>query len=249
ISDASGETLAQLAEHLGYDAISERPGVEPSFWKPGFFRLFVTHLAKDRALATTLQERLETFGISAFVAHKDIAPTAEWQDEILLALNTTDALVALLTPGFHESSWTDQEVGFVMGRGLLTVAVTLGETPYGFIGRLQAFSGTGKSEQALATEIFEAFVKNKQTKRRMASAVLTLFEQSYSFQVAKRNVALLEQIDYWEPQFEERIRRAIADNGQVRDSFGVPNRAYSVIRKWAPTKDDDAVQIEEIPFE
>jgi hypothetical protein len=33
----------------------------------------------------------------------DIEPTRKWQDEIELALSTADALVAMLTPGFHES--------------------------------------------------------------------------------------------------------------------------------------------------
>ena len=28
-------------------------------------------------------------------------------------------LVALLTPDFHESKWTDQEVGFAIGKGVL----------------------------------------------------------------------------------------------------------------------------------
>ncbi len=218
---------------------------EPELWEPGFFRVFPSHLAKDKDYATELQSRLANFNISTFVAHKDITPTREWQDEIELALSTADALVALLTPGFHESLWTDQEVGFVMGRGLLAVAIRLGEEPYGFMGRLQAFQGQDKPTKDLAREMCEAFIRNKQTKKSMTHAILNRFEQSHSFDDAKRTMQLLEGIDYWEHQFEERITRAVEQNSQIEHSFGVPDRAHKLIQKWAP----DTVEPEDIPFE
>ena len=96
----------------------------------------------------------------------------------------------------------------------------------------EIFQGT-MTEEELAREIFQAFVKNKQTKRRMALALLKRFEDSYSFVNAKDNMSLLEEIDYWEPQFEERIRRAIESNDQISKSWGVPRRAESLIRNWA----------------
>ena len=161
VSNAPGETLAQLAAHLGYDIAYERSVVEPDFWEAGHFRLFACHLAEEKDYATKLQLELNSFHISTFVAHKDITPTREWQEEIELALNTADALVALLTPGFHESFWTDQEVGFAMGRGVLAVAIRLGEEPYGFISRLQAFQGEGKTEKELAREIFQVFLTSR----------------------------------------------------------------------------------------
>jgi len=42
-----------------------------------------------------LQSSLRRFGISAFVAHVDIDPTKEWQDEIEAALFSMDALAAI----------------------------------------------------------------------------------------------------------------------------------------------------------
>ena len=232
LDDAPNETLVDLAAHLGYDNAHERPGVEPDFWKVGHFRLFASHLAEDKDYATQLQLELSRFYISTFVAHKDINPTREWQEEIELALSTADALVALLTPGFHASLWTDQEVGFAMGRGLLAVAISLGEEPYGFIARLQAFQGIGKTVEELAREMFQAFLRNKQTKRRLTLAFLNRFENSHSFDNAKENMSLLEGIDYWELHFEERIRKAVDSNYQLRKAWGVPERAESLIRKW-----------------
>jgi hypothetical protein len=250
ISDASSNALIQLATHLDIEDLrGERPGVEPSFWIQGYFRLFASHLAHEKEYATRLKESLEQYGISMFLAHKDIVPTNEWQNEILLALKTTDGLVALLTPRFHESEWTDQEVGFVLGRNLLAVAVMLGESPYGFIGRLQAFAGVGKSEEDIAEGIFAALLKNKQTKQRMAHAVVTLFEQSNNFKSAIRNVGLLARIEHWETQFEDRIKNAISSNNQVRDAYRVPDRANQTIQKWAPPSKEAVVDPEDVPFE
>jgi len=233
VSDADNEILSQLAAHLGYDIAYERSIVEPDFWEAGHFRLFASHLVDEKVYATNLQTELKNFHIATFVAHKDITPTREWQEEIELALNTCDALIALLTPGFHKSFWTDQEVGFAMGRGVLAVAIRLGDDPYGFISRLQAFQGQGKSEKELAREIFKVLLNNKQTKRRMTHALLNRFENSYSFANAKDNMGLLEEINYWESQFEDRIRKAVESNSQIKESFGVPGRTSRLIKKWA----------------
>ena len=143
-----------------------QPNVQAAFSSPDHFGLFLSHLATYKKFASELQQVLEQYGIVAFVAHKDIDPTAEWQNEIELALSTCDALVALLHPGFHESKWTDQEIGFVMGRPMPVFSIFLGETPYGFIGKTQAFNGAGKTPIALAREIFDAFRRTSRPKTR-----------------------------------------------------------------------------------
>lgn len=130
------------------------------------FRVFLSHLAANKVVAAKLQEACLEFGISCFVAHNDIEPTQEWQTQIETALATSDALVALLHPEFHASNWTDQEIGYAMGRGLPVYSVRFGQDPYGFIGRFQAFTAKGKNPLALAQELFESFRKNKQTHSR-----------------------------------------------------------------------------------
>src|ERR1043165_320621 len=111
-----------------------------------------------------------------------------------MALSTCDSLVALLHDNFHASNWTDQEIGFAMGRGVPTFAVRLGATPYGFIGRFQAFNGVKKAPSQLARELFDCFRNNKQTKKQMAEAVVSLFEASNSFADAKERIGFLEEI-------------------------------------------------------
>jgi nucleoside 2-deoxyribosyltransferase len=234
IEEASDQSLIDLAQHVGFQfEDATRPRVEPPFWRKGMLRLFVSHLAAHRTVAAELQEILLDFGVSSFIAHNDIEPTEDWQTQIETALATCDALVALLHPGFHASNWTDQEIGFAMGRGVPAFAVRFGQDPYGFIGRFQAFNGNNKTVLALARELFDAYRKNKQTQRRMSEVLVGLFEESGSFADAKTRIGLLEELEVWEPSFSTRIRSAVNGNRQVSGSWGVPDRVAALVKKRA----------------
>lgn len=158
IKDAPDKTLAALGEHCGVFVKGKPSELTPSFWQDGYLRLFISHINKHRRFAGRLQQALMKYGISSFVAHKDIAPTKAWENEIITALETCHALIALMHPDFHASSWTDQEIGYAMGRGVVVCSVMIGEKPYGFINRYQAFSAEDDKDAIpiLAQEIFEA---------------------------------------------------------------------------------------------
>lgn len=232
IEKAGDEVLMTLGRHVGYEAEKCPARVDPPFWRSGYLRLFICHLATFRGEAAALQEQLLLYGVSSFVAHNDIEPSAEWQNEIETALATADALIALMRPGFHASSWTDQEIGYAMGRSLAAFSVRLGEDPYGFIARFQAFDGNNKEPSALAREIFDVFRKHKQTRRRVAEALAVQLENSESFAAAKRNIGLLEEATFWQASFNERLRSVAQSNGQVAEAWGVPARIDRLIDKW-----------------
>ncbi|MGQ3685485.1 MAG: toll/interleukin-1 receptor domain-containing protein [Candidatus Loosdrechtia sp.] len=232
IENADDEKLLELAHHVGIEVGRGPVGIDPPFWKDGHLRIFLSHLAEHRAFAGSLKEELDSYGISCFVAHDDIEPTTEWEDQILLALSTCEVLVALLHSGFKSSNWTDQEVGFCMGRGIPSFSIRFDQDPYGFIGRFQAFNGVRKDPDVLAQEIFDKLRTHKQTKRRMAEIIVSRFENSYSFQNAKSNMSLLEDLEVWNPGFSQRIRDAVNSNSQVSGSWGVPGRVETLCKKW-----------------
>ena len=87
-----------------------------------------------------MNEELRQIGIDGFVAHVSIEPDAEWQEEIEHALLSCDVLVGLLHPGFSASYWTQQEVGWALGRGIPVQMIRLGEDPVGFRAKRQARS-------------------------------------------------------------------------------------------------------------
>jgi hypothetical protein len=107
-----------------------------------YFKLFISHLSNHKKKASDLQKVLKRYGISSFVAHEDIEPSKEWQNEIENALHTMDALTAILMDGFKESNWCDQEIGFALGKGVLIIPIKKDINPYGFIGKYQAIQAT-----------------------------------------------------------------------------------------------------------
>ena len=82
----------------------------------GGFLIFLSHKAEVKKEVQALKDGLEEYGVEAFLAHSDIFPGTEWQEEILGALEEMDAFVPVLTKGFNDSPWTDQEVGFAISK-------------------------------------------------------------------------------------------------------------------------------------
>jgi len=238
LRQGTDEQLSSLAQHVGFGAdggVSPRRE-DPSFWRSGLLKVFVSHLATHREYAEELQAELVGYGISCFIAHNDIEPTQEWQTQIETALATCDALVALLHKDFHTSNWTDQEIGFAMGRGVPVYSVRFGQDPYGFVGRFQAFNGNNKSPKMVAKELFDAYLKSKQLQGRMGEVLVTLFEESRSFAAAKDHIGYLEDLETWDAAFSKRITTAVKNNGQVSGSFGVPKRVDALVKLWKKAK-------------
>jgi len=98
-----------------------RPGNRSLIRSHGYFRLFLSHVSAHKSADAYLKSELQSQAIIVFVAHEDIVPSSEWQNETELALGSMHALTALLTPDFHPSNRTDQETGFVLGRDNLVI--------------------------------------------------------------------------------------------------------------------------------
>jgi hypothetical protein len=223
LSDAKDAPLLDLAKHLGVASQLET-AQEPAFWGKNSARVFLSHLATMKVETTEFREELARYGISAFVAHEDIEPTKEWQTEIESALSTMDGLIALLAPGFKESSWCDQEVGVAIGRQLPIISVRLGFDPYGFIGKYQALQGTGKDKRTLAREVFDIFIQNPIIGPKITTALVQMLKNSFSFDESKRLIARIEQSAYLTSKHTSVMKEAIESNGQVSSSWGVPEK-------------------------
>jgi hypothetical protein len=231
IRGARDETLIALGSHLGYQSVSPSLNSPLSFWTENHFRLFISHVAKWKKEASALQRALKDFYISGFVAHVDIEPTKEWQDEIEKALQTCDALVALLTPDFHASLWTDQEIGAAIGRGVFILPLRYGQDPYGFIAKYQALTLQNDLWSWHAKEIFKSLANNPSTHSRIAECVLSAFEQSGSWEGTRGLMGLLEEFKSLDHPQLERILATIDSNLKVKDSWGVPGRARALVQR------------------
>lgn len=231
LSEAKDEPLLELAKHLGLASQLETP-YEPSFWENTEARIFLSHLAKNKVETSKLKDYLENYGISAFVAHEDIEPTREWQTEIESALSTMDALVALLSPGFKESNWCDQEVGVAIGRQLPVIAVRQGLDPYGFIGKYQALQGAGKPPEKLAREIFELLHEIPGVGQKITSALVSQLVNSRSFDESKKLIALIQKSKFVTSKHAAAMKEAAEKNDQVSYSWGVPEQINQIVQQF-----------------
>lgn len=213
LSTASPELLISIAQDLDFESLpNEAVRKTPTHWRTGQFRLFLSHLAIFKVQASALQSVLNNYAISSFVAHEDIEPAKEWQDEIEASLHSMDALAALLTDGFKDSNWCDQEVGVAVGRDVLIIPVRKGVDPYGFIGKYQGIQGEGKTIGEVATAIFNTLISVPKTRTKMIRCLCNAVSQSTDIDDALERLKILSGIEGLPEEELEQLRSVVTDN-------------------------------------
>ena len=190
--------------------------------------VFISHLHTRRQLAHNIRTGLEKYGIAAFVAHDDIEPMAEWQNEIQQALRDMDLLVALLSPGFENSAWTDQEVGAAVGRNIPVVPVRLGRDPYGFIGRYQGLTVDPDAENAGEQIADFAFSELLRTNSG-AVIYIELLSASESYAMSNDLANYLPRLTELLPDQEEALVEAFNRNSQVSQAWHIKDQIIQVL--------------------
>jgi hypothetical protein len=182
-------------------------------WGDDGFRVFLSHKSEVKKETAALKDGLQLFGISCFVAHEDIHPTKAWQDEIENALASMDGFVALMTDNFHDSDWTDQEVGYAVATGVPIIAVRLGKDPYGFIGKFQALSSTWP---AAVENVVKIFIKND----RMLSAYIQALRNCPNWHAGNTLARALPSLERITAAHVDALVTAYNDTSELRGSFG-----------------------------
>lgn len=185
-------------------------------------RLFISHKSENKLFAKEISKELGRHGFASFVAHDDIKPSMKWLSAIEFALGTMDGLLALLTPNFRVSEWTDQEIGFAVCRQVPLISVRLGMDPYGFMGENQAVLEGGKEPGDLAKEIAETFfrIKNPNVDGELRiNAYLWRLRRAGSFATANSLFEILSEFENLSAEHERRLVDIFNTNSQVNRSF------------------------------
>jgi len=188
-------------------------------WEPSKYCVFLSHKVEVKKEVAELKNSLKIYGVTSFVAHEDIRPTKEWQNEIEYALQTMDAFIALLTEDYHKSDWTDQEVGYALCRGVPIISLNLGKNPYGFIGKFQALKHNWK-EAPLA--IAKILIRHS----KMVDAYINAVCECSSFDEGNKLSQLLPSLekDILSMSQIDRIIEAYNNNDQVKGCYGFNGR-------------------------
>ena len=216
-------------------------------WPQNRFRLFLSHISKYKVSVSRLRDELELRGVAAFVAHQAIKPSWEWQHEIELALRSMHALVALITDDFHKSLWTDQEVGWALGRGVTVVPVRiLRKNPYGFMGKVQGVTGDLEDPEALATAIVNGLLANSQTHGEMRRAIVHTLCHADSFLAALAVRDHISEITDFTQEEKAALWKACEENDQVHKAYKVADVIYETIGEPKSAAKDDGAN--DLPF-
>lgn len=212
----------------GSGSASELTADREAIWTPGYFRLFLSHVSSLKKKTLALRKALANYQIAAFVAHADVTPTKEWQLQIELALRSMDGLVALLSEGFSRSNWTDQEVGYALGKGIFVLPIRVDVDPYGFLAKIQALSGKGKRPSALAGDIFALLSQQSATTQRLADCLVTRLQYAGSFRSVNEAIRLLERLPKLNAEQRERLSAAASINLEIGKTDGAEGRLVAL---------------------
>ena len=182
-------------------------------WQPEMFRLFISHKTEDKMNVSSFKSQMKVYGIDCFVAHEDIEPTTRWADEIENALFSMDACIAIMTPNYHESFWTDHEVGCAYGRHVPVLAARMGKDPYGLIGRFQGLSSTWDE---LPIKTMKYLLQYTQAKDSYINAI----NKCDSYDHGNMLALMFPNIKSFTEKQLERLIDAWITNSQARDSYG-----------------------------
>ena len=203
-----------------------------SIWQHGMVRLFISHRDEHKAVANELAEALESYGISSFVAHDSIEPMAIWQTEIQKGLESMEIMLAFVTDDFHDSVWTNQELGFALGRNIPIVPLKLqGQDPEGFIAKQQALKWSYDNIAEAAPQIYDILANRLGNRERLQTSLIRAFVNSPNFHETRRRFDRMRNVvsKVSGEEFEE-IVAGFQDNSQLHNAIYLTNRRQRLIQ-------------------
>lgn len=215
------------------------------FWKEGYLRVFISHLSTNRERMSALKAGLSNWGVSAFIAHEDIKSSREWRDEVEAGLETMDVLVAVVEPGFKESDWCSQEVGYALGRKVDIIPLRAGLDPFGFFGKYQGIQIKGKLPDRVANEIVQALLN----KPKHRTQLLQCIAKALSSLSSTKKIELLRILDSWSVTTEGQTK-AVLEQASLSE-FERNSLADMIIKVGAfkqPLPTNDEADFDDIPF-
>lgn len=241
ISEGSDDNLSQLHSYLmGEDAGPDQPA---GSWSTANVSVFLSHTHPNRHFVGLVKYSLGYFGVSAFVAHDDIEPSKQWRDVIKEALRSCHAFVAFLHPGFHESKWCDQEVGYALATNSVMIPVRLGEGRRdNFLADFQDIVPAHENAPWVARRIVDTLLADPRTRDGTIRALAEGLVDSPNFEKTRELYELLAQQVRIEPEQLRRLEYAVQSNRQVYDAIGprtsesrpIPDLIKELVAKHEP---------------
>lgn len=199
-------------------------------------RIFVSYSNEDRKNVGSLKKSLENLGFEVFIAHDDINPRSEWQEEIIKNLQRCDVFIPYLSNDFKNSKWTDQETGIAFAGDKLIISLQVDVPPYGFIGKYQGLkiclNNYGRFDfDETAEKIANTIITDEKFKEGMKEFAINSLLNSGDFSEANARVKLLKYFEYTKEEIN-RICEGILKNNQVYAAYKAKNILREILEKY-----------------
>ena len=118
-----------------------------------------------------------------------------------------------------------------IGRQVPIISIRMGMDPYGFIGKYQGLSGTNKSSDTLALDVYELLWANPSLKGKLTESLVMKFEKAGSFQHANKLMGFVAKIESASPEIIDRLEKAPQGNRQVLEANNVKKMLPQLLRR------------------
>lgn len=196
-----------------YRVFVESATASADFWVDGYLKVFVSHLSANRIKMSAMKASLACWGVSAFIAHEDIEASREWRDEVEAGLETMEVLVAVVEPGFKDSDWCTQEVGFALGRKVDIIPLRAGLDPFGFFGKYQGIQVKKRYPEDVSRDIVQLLLKKPKHRAKLLQSIGKAFPKLHS----DKKIELIETLDSWSVTTNEELR-AVLEQSALSDT-------------------------------
>jgi hypothetical protein len=179
---------------------------------------FISYSSEIKRTAGRIKSYLDRYGFNCFLAHEDIPPQTVWPEKILYALKKCDLFIPLLTEGFTNSFYCQQETGFAYCHKVEILPILISEKPMGMIANLQAIPFNKTEFDKSCWKIVEHVAHNAKLAAPILDAAIDIFGRSGTYNEACTWVeTFLNKYEFTNRQIKE-IKHHIKNNYQINES-------------------------------
>ena len=203
---------------------------------------FISYSSEIKITAGKIKNYLDKFGFNCFLGHEDIPPQTTWPEKILFSLKQCDLFLPLLTPGFLESYYCQQETGFSYCKGVEILPIMISKAPMGMISNLQALRFNKKDFESSCWKIVKHVAKKDAISKSVLDALIEWFGESNSYDEAnKRAKLILTEFEFSGGQVKT-IRSLIKNKSQINQTKNARDSIFKFMKKYDTYFDEEFVK-------
>ena len=229
---SQGNDSSEAFSSGNFHSQAEENGNNINALKTNPIRIFISHSTEDITKAKEIESILNESYIQLFLAHRDIDGGEQWREVIRNEIKDCAAMIVLVTPGFHKSEFTAQEVGaaWVLKKPILAIRVD-GAVPMGFITENQWISYNNRYPAQTVGEILKFVLTKIYKDKIMVDMVVDMLKDASSYAESNYLATILASEKSLTKKQLAGIAHAFKTNSQVYDARYTKNKLWHLLDK------------------